>query len=259
MFNDINIGPITIHMYGICIAAGFLAALLLCLKRAKKQELSDDTVWGIFYCAIIGGILGCKILYILVSLPQIIADPSLLLNFRDGFVVYGGVIGGALTSAVYVKKKRKEAFLPYFDLVMPAVAMAQGFGRLGCFFAGCCYGQETDSPFHIVFQGSAYAPNNVPLIPTQLLSSAGDFLIAAVLIFFASRKPVPGRVAAGYLVLYGIGRFVIEFFRGDVRGAVGPLSTSQFISIFIVAAGVVLFFLAPKLREKVAVSAEADA
>ena len=103
--------------------------------------------------------------------------------------------------------------MPYFDLVMPAVSFAQGFGRFGCFFAGCCYGRETDSWFSITFTHSDFAPNGVKLLPTQLMSSAGDFLICGLLLLYAGRKPKEGQVAAGYMVLYGIGRFIIEFFR----------------------------------------------
>ena len=137
--------------------------------------------------------------------------------------------------------------MPYFDLVMPAVSFAQGFGRFGCFFAGCCYGRETDAWYGITFHNSSFAPNGVKLIPTQLISSAGDFLICALLLWFASKKPKTGRVAAAYLVLYGIGRFAVEFLRNDYRGSVGVLSTSQLISIGAVIGGIVLYFAAPKL------------
>ena len=133
--------------------------------------------------------------------------------------------------------------MKYFDLVMPSVALAQGFGRIGCFLAGCCYGKETNSAFHIIFHDSAYAPNNVPLIPTQLISSGLDFLNCIFLMWFAGKKKGDGQVAGLYLVCYSVGRFVLEFFRGDLeRGNVGSLSTSQFIAIFTAIAGVVLFF-----------------
>ncbi|WP_408070441.1 prolipoprotein diacylglyceryl transferase [Butyrivibrio sp. JL13D10] len=247
MFNDIKIGPVTLHMYGLMIAVGFLAALMIVLKRGKKKGLSEDTIYGIFYCAIIGGLVGCRLLYYIVEFPNIIKDPSILWNFANGYVVYGGIIGGILTSFVYVKRKH-EKFLQYFDVVMPAVAIAQGFGRIGCFCAGCCYGAETNSPIHVVFTHSDFAPNGVPLIPTQLMSSAGDFLIGAFLIWFSGKTEVKGRTAAMYLVLYGIGRFVIEFFRADYRGNLGIFSTSQIISFVIVAAGAVLTAIAPKLE-----------
>ena len=246
MFNDIKIGPVTFHMYGLMIAIGFAAALMMCLKRGKKHGLNEDIIYGIFFCAIFGGMIGCRLLYYIVEIPEILKDPSILWNFKNGYVVYGGIIGGALTSLIYCRVK-KERFLPYFDLVMPAVSFAQGFGRLGCFFAGCCYGRETDAWYGITFHNSSFAPNGVKLIPTQLISAAGDFIICALLLWFASKRPKTGRVAAAYLVLYGIGRFAVEFLRNDYRGSVGVLSTSQLISIGAVIGGIVLYFAAPKL------------
>ena len=122
MFNDIVIGPITIHMYGVMIAAGFLAALLMTLRRGKKRGYDEDIIWGIFFCAIIGGMLGTRILYYIVEIPEIMKDPSILWDFKNGYVVYGGIIGGILASYIYCRTK-KQAFMPYFDLVMP-VALA---------------------------------------------------------------------------------------------------------------------------------------
>ncbi len=133
---------------------------------------------------------------------------------------------------------------------MPAVALAQGLGRLGCFFAGCCYGRETDAWYGITFRNSKFAPNNVKLIPTQLISSAGDFLICGLLLFYAARNPRDGRVASAYLVLYGIGRFAVEFLRNDYRGSIGWMSTSQIISVGIVAGGALLYMLFPKFLAK---------
>lgn len=253
MFNDITLGPITIHMYGLMIGIGFLSAYFLSLHRGKKQKLDEDIIWGIFLCAVIGGMLGTKILFYIVSIPDIIKDPSILWDFKNGYVVYGGIIGGILASWVYCRKKKVE-FLSYFDLVMPAVAMAQGFGRIGCFCAGCCYGRETSSWFGITFSHSNFAPNGVKLLPTQLMSSAGDFLICILLLLFAKKNQVKGRVASMYLILYGIGRFVIEFFRNDYRGNIGFLSTSQIISIGIVAAGIGMYLVMPKISVKKAES-----
>lgn len=118
---------------------------------------------------------------------------------------------------------------------------------LAAFLPGCCYGRETDAWYGITFHNSSFAPNGVKLIPTQLISAAGDFIICALLLWFASKRPKAGRVAAAYLVLYGIGRFAVEFLRNDYRGSVGVLSTSQLISIGAVIGGIVLYFAAPKL------------
>lgn len=252
MYNNLfNIGPVTIHGYGLMIAIGILCALFVGAKRAKNMRLSVDIVSGLVLAVIIFGFLGAKLLYCIVEIKSIISSPILILS-GGGFVVYGGIIGGILAAMVYCKMK-KVSFLQYFDLLVPSVAIAQGFGRIGCFLAGCCYGRETDSPIGIIFLNSDYAPNGVKLLPTQLFSSAGDFLIAAVLILFARRTRDRGKVGALYLMLYGVGRFIIEFFRDDYRGSVGVLSTSQFISLFILAAGIVLFYISklPRFNKKI--------
>lgn len=247
MYNDLlKLGPITIHSYGLFIGLGFIAALFIAEYRGKKRGYDTDFIFNLGFVAIIFGLLGAKILYFITEWKAILDDPSNILELMDGFVVYGGIIGGILAAYIYCKFKKKY-FLTYFDLVMPSVAIAQGLGRIGCFFAGCCYGLETDSPISIVFSNSSYAPNHVHLIPTQLISSVGDFAIGIVLIWYASKKPKSGLVASTYLVLYGIGRFIIEFYRGDlIRGSIGSLSTSQFISIFIVLAGFIMGFVCSK-------------
>lgn len=226
----LHIGPFTIYGYGLMIAIGVISAYFTAEYRAKKQGLDPDRVFGLVVCAVLGGFLGAKLLYFITELPAIIKNPSLLLDLSNGFVVYGGIIGGIFCCLVYCRKKGM-VFLKYFDLVMPSVALAQGFGRIGCFLAGCCYGEETDSPIGIVFHESAYAPNGVKLIPTQLISSGLDFLHFLVLIWLARRVKADGQVAGCYLIFYSVGRFILEFFRGDmIRGNVGVLSTSQFIS-----------------------------
>jgi len=242
MYNDLfNIGPVTIHGYGLMIALGILCALLVAGKRAKRKNLDVDLVYGLGLAVLFFGFVGAKLLFCIVELDSIIASPKLILS-GDGFVVYGGIIGGILAAMLYCKRK-KVSFLIYFDLLAPSVALAQGFGRIGCFLAGCCYGRETSSPIGIIFHNSLFAPNDVRLLPTQLFSSAGDFLIAAVLMVFASRPRRVGKTGALYLMLYGAGRFIIEFFRDDYRGSVGFLSTSQFISIIILAIGIAIFFM----------------
>lgn len=248
MINDIQIGPLTLHMYGIMIAIGYVSALFICEKRAKKRDMNTDVLYGIFWCAVIGGALGSKILYYTVNIKDVIADPFIILNFQNGWVVYGGIIGGVLASFLYCKIKKVD-FVAYLDLVLPAVAFAQGCGRIGCFFAGCCYGRETTSPLGITYWQSDFAPNGVKLVPTQIYSSIGDFAMAFLLMAYAKKEPAKGRVAAGYCILYSIGRFVIEIFRNDYRGEYGPFSTSQLISVFILAIGIVMYVVAGRRKE----------
>ncbi|MFZ5353138.1 MAG: prolipoprotein diacylglyceryl transferase [Bacillota bacterium] len=249
MYNDIlKLGPITIHGYGLMIAIGVAFALLMAVKRAKKYDLDEDIIYGLGIVTLISGVAGAKLLYCIVEIKSIIADPSLILS-SGGFVIYGGIIGGVAAAILYCRFK-KVSFMQYFNLAAPSVALAQGFGRIGCFLAGCCYGRETDSICGIAFHNSPYAPNGVKLIPTQLFSSAGSFLIAAVLIIYARKTSNKGNIGALYLVLYSVGRFIIEFFRNDHRGSIGILSTSQFISIILLIIGIALILLKDRLCHK---------
>ncbi len=249
MWNDwFSIGPLTIHGYGVCIATGLVLALLLASMRAKKLGLNDDICYGIVFCSAIFGFLGAKIMYCLVEWKQFIADPKTFLS-SSGFVVYGGITGGIISVIIYTKIK-KVNYIDYLDLCIPSVALAQGFGRLGCFCAGCCYGKETTSPIGIVFKNSAYAPNNVKLIPVQLISAVADFLNVAILLFIAKRTKKKGTVISCYVIFYSIGRFFIEMLRADSRGEVGKLSTSQFYGIVCLIIGGVLLLISLKRKEE---------
>lgn len=233
-----SIGPITVHGYGLMIGIGVLCCVFMAMKRAKKYGLIEDAIVDIAIWGLIGGFLGAKLLFLIVEWKRFLENPLALLG-SEGFVVYGGIIAGVLAAILYCKKK-KLIFLDYFDLAAPSIAMAQGFGRIGCFLAGCCYGKETDLPIGVVFPENSLAPAGVRLLPTQLMSSAGNFLIMAILLMAYPKRKRKGDTGFLYMLLYGVGRFLIEFLRNDDRGAVGGLSTSQFISLFIVAAGILL-------------------
>lgn len=244
-----SIGPVTIYGYGFMIAVGVFAALMTGMYRAKKKGLNPDVIFNLTFLCVIGGFLGAKILYFITEFKSLMESKNFIEDLTNGFVVYGGIIGGILTAYFYCRYK-KIPFLKYFDLAMPSVAIAQGFGRMGCFMAGCCYGRPTDSWLGVIFKNSPFAPNGVSVLPTQLFSSAGDFLIAGMLILIARKKRTDGIVASWYLLLYGVGRFFVEFMRNDPRGSVGNLSTSQFISIFIIAAGLGMLVWCKKKRTK---------
>ena len=250
MYNEIlSIGPITIHGYGLMIGLGVMAALLLGDYRAKKFGLNGDHIYGMTFSAVILGFLAARILFIITEWENFLQNPMQYLS-GAGFVVYGGIIGGAITIYGFCKIK-KISMLSYLDLMIPSVALAQGFGRVGCFLAGCCYGRETDSVLGVVFTNSDFAPNGVKVLPTQLFMAGGDLLLMAILLWYAAKRPMGGRTSALYLILYSVGRFMIEFLRNDDRGTVGILSTSQFIAVFTLIVGVLGFFvIAPKINQK---------
>ena len=235
-----SIGPVTIYGYGLMVAIAIIAAYVLSEYRAKKKGLDYEHVFTLAIWCLIGGTLGSKLLYFITIWKEIMKNPAIILDFQNGFVVYGGIIGGIIGGFFYCRYK-KWNFWEYFDLAMPQMALAQGIGRIGCFLAGCCYGRETDAWFGVVFPEGSMAPAGVSLIPTQLISSAGDFLIVAVLVLFYKKRKHVGDVGALYMLLYGVGRFLVEILRQDDRGGIGLLSTSQIISIVIVAGSFLLF------------------
>lgn len=237
----LELGPVKIASYGTMIAIGFILAVLMAEKRAEKKGLDRDLIFWLGMTCIVSGFIGAKLMFYIVEIEYYMEDWSRLLDFNAGFVVYGGIILGILAGWLFCKIKKLE-FGRYFDIVMPSVALAQAFGRIGCFLAGCCHGKETDSVIGIAFYDSVFAPNGVKLIPIQLFSSAALFILVIILVKFAEnphRRPY--KVAGLYMILYSIGRFVIEFFRADDRGTVGVFSTSQFISLGIVLLGFVVY------------------
>jgi phosphatidylglycerol:prolipoprotein diacylglycerol transferase len=239
MYDDIlTIGPITLHGYGLMIAIGIIFALLMLDIRARARKFDPNIVYRLSMISLLTGFVGAKLLYCIIEFKAIIDNPWQVFS-GSGFVVYGGIISGMLAAIIYCKLKQLS-FFSYFDLAVPSIAFAQGFGRIGCFLAGCCYGRETNSSLGIVFRHSSIAPNGVKLIPTQLLSSAGDFVIVAILLLYARKERKQGHIGALYLILYSIGRFVIEFFRNDFRGYIGGLSTSQFLSLIVLALAILM-------------------
>ena len=207
MHNELlHIGPLTVYGYGFMIAIGVLAAWFVAEQRARRLKLAYEHIFYLVVWCAIGGFASAKILFWITNWQEFIQNPRQIIG-SDGFVVYGGIIGGI--------------------------------------FAGCCYGKETSGPLAVTFTSSDFAPNNIPLIPTQIYSSILDFVHFLLLLYVAKHKKADGQVAACYLIFYSIGRFIIEFFRGDIeRGSVGSFSTSQFISIFTAIAGIIVLFVA---------------
>lgn len=246
-----SVGPFTVYGYGLMIGIGVVAAYMTAEYRARKLKLDPDKIFGLVIWCLVSGYIGSKILFCITVFDRLLEDPAYFLrSIQSGWVVYGGLLGGILGGYLYCRF-RKVNFMAYFDLALPSVALAQAFGRIGCFLAGCCYGRQTESLFHVVFTDSAYAPNGVPLIPTQLISSALNFLNFFVLLWLSKKKKAEGQIAGCYLIFYSVGRFFLEYFRGDMeRGSVGGFSTSQFIAIFTLAAGILLVWGSRRLASR---------
>jgi phosphatidylglycerol:prolipoprotein diacylglycerol transferase len=135
------------------------------------------------------------------------------------------------------------------DVFAPGIALGHVIGRMGCFFAGCCFGTPTDVPWAITFHNTYAAENvgtplNIPLHPTQLYEAGAELLILGLLLATENKgRPFPGRTFWSYMFLYGVSRFIIEFYRGDPRGTIGAFSTSQFFSLIIVPLAIVMLIV----------------
>ncbi len=253
----LHIGSFTVYGYGLMIAVGIVFCYYTLEFRAYRKHLDQEKVFGLFITGAVSGFASAKLLFWITEWKDFLNHPVVYLtNPADGFVVYGGILGGIFFCYLYCKTRHMN-FWAYFDLTMPSIALAQGFGRLGCFLAGCCYGKETSSFFSVVFSESEFAPNGVSLIPTQIYSSLLNFLHFFLLLFLDKHMKKEGQLAACYMIFYSVGRFIMEFFRGDLeRGRISVFSTSQFIGIFTFIIGVLLFLRAEKkdkspVRERV--------
>lgn len=232
---------INIYGYGTMITIGILFALMLLMKRGKEKNYDDNMLLDMSIGTIIAGILGGKILYIITDFQYIKDNPQVIIKeFGSGFVIYGAIIGGIIGIIAYCKIK-KWKILDVMDLTIPSVALAQGFGRIGCFLAGCCYGKPTNLCIGVTFKESLFAPSFIKLHPTQIYSSIFDFSLALFLLWYDKKKRKSGRVFSMYIIIYSIGRFIVEYLRNDPRGNVGMFSTSQFIAIFTLIIGILLF------------------
>ncbi|MGI6175228.1 MAG: prolipoprotein diacylglyceryl transferase [Christensenellales bacterium] len=246
-----NLFGLHIPAYGVMLVLGIAAGLILAVLWSCKKygiRLSDFFFFAIY--ALIGALIGSKLLYIVVELPRILSNPNVLLSFiTGGSVFYGGLIGGALGGLRYAHRYRLHK-LEMLDIAAPSLALGQAFGRVGCYLSGCCYGAPSDSPLAVVYPKGSYAPAGVPLLPVQLLESAFLVLLSVLLLLILKHSRKKGTTCGWYLVLYAVWRFAIEFFRADPRGDILFLSTSQAISILLAVAGAFLLLRNSSPKEK---------
>lgn len=246
----LELGPIKIFTYGLMVATGFFCAILLAARQARKEGLDPQKILDLCFYILLSALIGARVLYIIVEYESFLDHPlDAFKIWKGGLVYYGGLVVAVAVSGWYMKK-HKMAVWQVADLLAPSIAIGQAIGRWGCYFAGCCYGIRTDVSWAITFTDPrSLAPLNVPLHPTQIYLSLNALLIFGILIWLRKRKSFEGQIFWTYGILYSIGRFIIEYFRGDDRGYAleGVLSTSQFIGIFVLAASLFMFL---NLRQK---------
>lgn len=243
---------LNIHMYGVMIAVGILCAFLTLFYLTKKKGVDVRLTDFIFYNGIASIVVGFGFATLFQSTYNYIKNPSAGFELGSGMTFIGGLIGGvACFLAIYFifRKKYTARLYEVISLLPCSILIAHAFGRIGCFFAGCCYGKETDS-----FLGVQFPDLPHPVHPTQLYEAAFLFVLFAVSVYLILKKDFKHNLSL-YLIAYGVFRFLIEYVRGDDRGElVGFVSPSQFWSILMVVAGVAIIFVMNRILNKAAQS-----
>jgi phosphatidylglycerol---prolipoprotein diacylglyceryl transferase len=239
-----------LYTYGVLVALGFLSALWMAGRLARRDGLKPENVTNLgIYCAL-AALAGAKVMLILVDWSYYLHHAGEIFSFatlQAGGVFYGGLIGALAVAWWYLRRTRLPA-LRTADVFAPGIALGHGIGRLGCFMAGCCWGVECHLPWAVTFtspvaQELVGVPLDRPLHPTQLYESAAEFIIFAILYRRIGEPHRPGAIISLYLMLYSAARFVVEFFRFHDQGNLwgGPLDTSQWISMVLFALGAAYF------------------
>jgi len=246
----IEAGKFYLPTYGVLVATAFLLAIWVTVKLGKRAGLRPDLITNLaVYCAL-AGMLGAKLLMFVFDWQMYASDPSQIFTFstlQAAGVYQGGLLLALATAIVYMHRMGMPKLVTC-DVFAPGLALGHAIGRLGCFAAGCCWGQRCERPWAITFNDpDAYeltgVPLGIPLHPTQLYESGAELAIFALLYHWIARPHKPGAIFGLYLVLYSISRFAVEFLRHHDQALPfgGPWSLTQWISLVTLAIGLWLF------------------
>lgn len=255
MWPLVHFGSAAVSLYGVLVVLGYTAGIFWCLANVKNAKGTTGEFWALGYTLVFGALAGARLGFYLVEFDGVLEDPAFLAhNWRTGWVFWTGFLGsmatGKLFQLAYNRLYRPRRYLQIADYFAPALALGHTLGRIGCFAEGCCHGAATRFSLAVVFTSSASSVDpawlGVPLHPVQLYEALGSFLL---FLFFAykvmpairAKKLAYGTSFLGYICLYAVMRFVLEFLRGDDRGGfLSPiLSPSQWLSAgaFLAAGG----------------------
>jgi phosphatidylglycerol:prolipoprotein diacylglycerol transferase len=238
VYPEIHLGPVTLQTFGICFAAGFLAAAFILMRRFRELRLPEDWAWEMVFYTLVGGLVGSRLDYMLENWSDVKHDLLGKLFSGTGLVWYGGVIGGALGAVIWAKRRNWLGW-QLADTAAVPLALGYAIGRVGCQVSGDGdYGQPTDLPWGMSYPDGT-VPTNVDVHPTPVYETVAMGLVALVLWQFRDRL-TGGRLFALYLVLAGLERLLVEFVRRN-DSVVAGLTLPQLVSLAMIAGGAALF------------------
>jgi phosphatidylglycerol:prolipoprotein diacylglycerol transferase len=242
-----KIGPLTVHTYGVLVATGFLLGLGLAVRQAKREGIPPNKIVDLGFYILLSALIGSRLFYVMINAGYYLKNPlDIFKVWEGGLVFYGGLVLTVPTVLWYVKKNALSVWSTA-DLFAPSLAIGHAVGRIGCFYAGCCYGKPAEGlPWAVTFTDpQTLALVGIPLHPTQIYESLGEFTIFFVLITLRRHRSFNGRLFVTYVMLYSVLRFIVEFFRGDIaRGFIThQLSFSQGVSVLMFLTAVAVFIV----------------
>lgn len=219
----LKIGPINLYTYGFFLALGFLVAILVAGREAKRLGLPEGNFYDVCFYILLAAIIGSRLLFVIVEPGPFLQNPLKFFAFWEGGLVFHGGLLAALATAFFLMRRYKMPWRPTFDALAVGVPLGVTFGRIGCFMAGCCFGRPTDLPWGVRFTNpESLCPVQNALHPSQLYEALLSLLVFGVVFWLRTRKRFDGQVLATYLLLAGLVRFTVEFFRAstdlDPRG-----------------------------------------
>jgi phosphatidylglycerol:prolipoprotein diacylglycerol transferase len=239
----LELGPIKIYSYGFFIAIGVLTGYFLFMRETKKQKLNSTVLSDIAFWSLIAAFIGAHIVYIILNIKYFIAHPLQMFDIRTGYVFLGGLVFGLIASVILIKKHALKP-LQIFDIAAPCFTIAHAFGRIGCFFYGCCYGKISHSTFAMQFPiNSPAGICKLPRLPIQLLSSFSLVTLFCILLFIKKNKKFHGQVLFSYMFLYSVIRTLLEFWRDEHYGYFLSLSLGQWFYISMAVLAAILYIV----------------
>jgi len=241
-----HMGRFNLYTYGLFVALGFMTLIFVSQKYAGSVGISSETLSDIFFVILVSALVGARLMYVTINFEAYRDNfLDILKVWNGGLVFFGGFLSAVPAVAVYLTVRGLNIWKTA-DILSPGMALGHAVGRLGCFFAGCCYGKECDLPIAVRFTNpESLAPLNVNLHPTQIYEVISNFILFLILVWLMKRKKKDGMVFLIYIILYSLFRGIIEFFRGDFRGDFffNFISLSQGIGFLVSMTAFIILFI----------------